>query len=323
MNAETMTTHVPVMPAEALAALAVRPGGAYVDATLGHAGHAAAILAAAGASGRLLGIDRDPAALEFARGRLAHGAGRAVLARGDHGALGAIARLHGFEQVDGVLLDLGINSAQLDTPSRGFSFQREGPLDMRLDPTSGPGAADLLARLDADALADLFRRLGEEPRAAAIARAIVKRRAAAPIATTADLAALVAAASGWRGGHRHPATRVFQALRMAVNDELGALARALEDGLALLRPGGRFVTIAFESLSDRIVKTTFARHAGRLVSLPQGGARWEGLRPAVAFVHRGALAPSPDEVAANARARSARLRAVRRLTPDEEARLVE
>ena len=155
-----------------------------------------------------------------------------------------------------------------------------------------------------------------------IARAMVRERTRAPIATTARLAAVVAAASGWHGGRRHPATRVFQALRMAVNDELGALHTALEDGLSLLRPNGRMVVISFESLSDREVKTTFGAHVGRLVSLPQGGARWEGRLPAVAWIHRHPVGPGETEMAANPRARSAKLRAVRRLTPPEEARLV-
>ena len=156
----------------------------------------------------------------------------------------------------------------------------------------------------------------------AIARAIERERARAPIATTLRLADVVATASGWHGGRRHPATRVFQALRMAVNDELGALHTALEDGLGLLRADGRMAVISFESLSDREVKTAFVAHAGRMVSLPQGGARWEGQRPAVALVHRHPVGPGEAEVAVNPRARSAKLRAVRRLTPPEDARLV-
>lgn len=306
---------------EALAALAVRPGGAYIDGTLGHAGHAAEVLRRAGPRGRLLGIDRDAAALARARARLAGIPGNAVLVQGTHAALAELARANGFEAVDGVLLDLGVNAEQLDTPERGFSFQREGRLDMRLDPSSGESAADLLRRLEAEDLADIFRRLGEEPRAGRIARAIVRERERAPIDTTLRLADIVAASSGWHGGRRHPATRVFQALRLAVNDELGALERALTDGLDLLGPNGRLAVITFESLSDRIVKTTFAAHAGRLVSLPQGGIRWHGSQPAVGWVHRHALSPSETEVAANPRARSAKLRAVRRLTPDEEKQL--
>ena len=313
--------HVPVMMEETLAALDVRPGGAYIDGTLGHAGHAAEVLRRAGPNGRLLGIDRDRDALARAAGRLRGLPGKAVLTQGDHGALGSLARAQGFGEVDGVLLDLGVNSEQLDAAERGFSFMRDGPLDMRMDVSRGETAAGLVARLEAAELAALFRELGEEPRALSIARAIVRERARAPIATTLRLAEVVAAAGGWHGGRRHPATRVFQALRMAVNDELGALRAALEDGLGLLRPDGRMVVISFESLTDREVKTTFAAHAGRLVSLPQGGARWEGRHPAVAWVHRHPVGPGEAEVAANPRARSAKLRAVRRLTPSEEARL--
>ncbi len=314
--------HVSVLMEETLAALAVQPGGAYIDGTLGHAGHAAEVLRRAGPDGRLLGIDRDRDALARATARLQELPGDKVLVHGDHGALGQLARANGFDEVDGVLLDLGVNSAQLDEPARGFSFMRDGPLDMRMDASRGETATGLVSRLDADELATLFLDLGEEPHARTIARAIVRERERVPIATTARLAEIVAAASGWHGGRRHPATRVFQALRMAVNDELGALHTALEDGLSLLRPNGRMVVISFESLSDREVKTTFGAHVGRLVSLPQGGARWEGRLPAVAWIHRHPVGPGETEMAANPRARSAKLRAVRRLTPPEEARLV-
>jgi 16S rRNA (cytosine1402-N4)-methyltransferase len=306
------------MMAEVLTALAVRPGGSYLDGTLGYAGHAAEILRQAGPAGRLLGLDRDPASLAQASARLQGMPGTAVLVHGNHGAMGDLARAQGFDELDGILLDLGVNSAQLDQAERGFSFLRDGPLDMRLDTTGGASAAAWLARLDEQELAALFRTLGEEPRAGGIARAIVREQRREPIVTTARLAQIVAAASGWHGGRRHPATRVFQALRMAVNDELGALRTALTEGLSLLRPGGRMVVISFESLTDREVKTTFAAHAGRLVSLPQGGASWEGMRPVVALVHRHPVTPGEAELAANPRARSAKLRAVRRLTPAEE-----
>ncbi|MEI8243554.1 MAG: 16S rRNA (cytosine(1402)-N(4))-methyltransferase RsmH [bacterium] len=311
--------HVSVLMEETLAALDVRPGGTYIDGTLGHAGHAAEVLRRAAPNGRLLGIDRDLEALARATERLRGLPGEAVLVHGDHAALGQLARAHGFGEVDGVLLDLGVNSDQLDVPARGFSFMRDGPLDMRMDSSRGETAAGVVARLDATALAVVFRELGEEPRAMAIARAIERERLRAPIDTTARLAEIVAAASGWHGGRRHPATRVFQALRMLVNNEMGALAAALEEGLGLLRPGGRMAVISFESLSDREVKTAFAAHAGRLVSLAQGGAQWEGLQPAVGWVHRHPVETGEAEAAANPRARSAKLRAVRRLTPAEAA----
>jgi 16S rRNA (cytosine1402-N4)-methyltransferase len=316
-----LTVHVSVLLEETVSALAVRPGGSYIDGTLGNAGHASEVLRRAGEGGRLLGIDRDPEALARAAERLRGIPGVCVLAHGAHGALADLARANGFDEVDGVLLDLGPSSEQLDTAERGFSFQRDGALDMRMDSSRGETAAAWIARLDVAGLTDLFRRLGEEPRASAIARAIVREREQRPIRTTAHLAEIVASASGWHGSRRHPATRVFQALRMAVNNELGDLASALEDGLGLLRPNGRLVVIAFESLSDRIVKNCFAAHAGRWVSLPQGGARWEGDRPAVALVHRHPVVASEAETGANPRSRSAKLRAARRLTLEEESRL--
>jgi len=314
--------HLAVMLKETLDALNVRPGGAYIDGTLGNAGHASEVLRRAGPSGRLLGIDRDEEALARARVRLAGIPGTAVLAHGNHGSMDSIAHEHGFDEVDGVLIDLGVSSEQLDTPERGFSFQRDGALDMRMDRSMGETAAELLNRLDEHALAALLRELGEEPRAGSIARAIIRARASGSILTTARLAEIVAAASGWHGGRRHPCTRTFQALRMAVNDEVGALERALQAALSLLRRDGRLAVISFESITDRVVKTRFSNHVGRLVSLPQGGARWEGLRPAMAWVHRHPVVPDEQEQTENPRSRSAKLRVVRRLQPDEESRLV-
>lgn len=312
--------HQAVMLEAVVERLAIRPGGWYVDATLGSGGHAAAIMGRAGPAGRLLGIDRDPEALARATARLRGLPGEAVLVRGDHGELAALAAEHGFGAVDGVLMDTGVSSEQLDTPGRGFSFRLDGPLDMRMGPDAGETAAELLARLEVRELADLFRALGEEPRATRVARAIARQREKAPIATTGQLAEIVTRALGGgpRRGGRHPATRVFQALRMAVNDELGALERALEAAMALLRPDGRLAVICFESLSDRIVKRRLAAHVGRRLALPQGGTRWEGEAPAMAWVERRAARPAVDETAANPRARSARLRVARRLTLAEE-----
>ena len=196
----------------------------------------------------------------------------------------------------------------------------EGTLDMRMDPTRGESAADLLARLDVQSLADLLRRLGEEPQARRIAQAIMREQAARPIVTTGRLAEVVSGALGGRTGPRHPATRVFQALRMAVNRELEELEQALEEGLRLLAPGGRLAVITFESLTDRLVKQCFVAHAGKWVSLQQGGERWEGLLPAVAKVTRHALEAGPDEVAANPRARTAKLRVVQRCEAPEQRR---
>ena len=302
--------HVPVMLREMMDALAVVPGGSYIDGTLGGGGHAAEILRRAGPGGRLLGIDRDPEALERSQARLAGGPGKVWLAQGSHGDLRRLAEANGFAAVDGIVLDLGVSSEQLDTPGRGFSFRLEGPLDMRMDPTGGESAAELIARLEERELADLFRRLGEEPQARRVARAIACERARGAIETTGRLAEVVSAALGRRGGPRHPATRVFQALRMAVNREMEDLERALEDGLTLLRPGGRMAVMTFESLTDRLVKQRFMAHVGLLRSLQQGGEKWFGELPAVVPVTRKAVTPGDEEIAVNPRARSAKLRAI-------------
>ena len=312
--------HLSVLLQETVEALAVVPGGSYIDGTLGGAGHAAEILRRAGPTGRLLGIDRDTDALKRSAARLEALSGEKVLVHGAHGELRRLAEANGFAAVDGMLLDLGVSSDQLDTPGRGFSFRLEGPLDMRMDPTRGESAADLLARLDVQSLADVLRRLGEEPQARRVAQAVVRAQEKNPITTTGRLAEVVSEALGGRKGPRHPATRVFQALRMAVNRELEDLEQALEDGLRLLKPGGRMAVITFESLTDRLVKQRFAAHTGRWVSLQQGGERWDGELPAVTKVTRHPLEAGPEEVAANPRARSAKLRVVQRCEAPERRR---
>jgi len=305
--------HVPVMLRETVEALAVRPGGSYIDATVGSAGHAAEVLRRAGPEGRLLGIDRDAEALERARLRLEGVPGQVRLVHGAHGDIRRLAVENGFQAIDGILLDLGVSSEELDTPGRGFSFRLDGPLDMRMDATRGETAAELLARLDEQEMAEVFRTLGEEPQARRIARAIVRERAREPIVTTGRLAAVVCAAVGRWGGARHPATRVYQSVRMRLNSEVEDLGRALEDGLGLLRPGGRFAVLAYESITDRIVKRRFAAHIGRWRALPQGGEAWEaGELPEAVAVTRKAVKASDEEVAGNPRARSARLRVVAR-----------
>lgn len=310
--------HEAVMLQEAMRALAVARGGSYIDGTVGSAGHASEILRCAGPKGRLLGIDRDAEALERARRRLAEVPGHVCLAQGPHGDLRRLAAANGFGTVDGILLDLGVSSEQLDTAGRGFSFRRgngyeAAALDCRMDPSSGESAADLVARLGERELADLFRRLGEEPQARRIARAIVRERERGPIATTGRLADVVDAAMGRRGEPRHPAVRrVYQAVRMAVNTELEDLARALEDGMRLLRPGGRFAVLTYESLTDRMVKQRFAAHVGKLRALQQGGEAWEGELPAAVAVTRKAMVAGGEEIERNPRARSAKLRVVAR-----------
>ncbi len=304
--------HQPVLLHETLAVLAVVPGGSYIDGTLGSAGHAAALLERAGSTGRLLGIDRDTAALERATARLAQVPGFKRIVHGTHGAIDQLAKAHDFTSVDGILLDLGVSSDQLDTAERGFSFRLDGPLDMRMDPTRGEAAADLLARVDERELAELLWRLGEEPRARRIARAIMYARQRTPLVGTLQLAQVVEQAIGG-GGPRHPATRVFQALRMAVNHEMEELRQALEAGLWLLKSGGRMAVITFESLTDRVVKQVFAAHVGRWVALQEGGQRHEGLEPQTEWIVKRPLVAAAPELAQNPRARTAKLRAVGRV----------
>ena len=301
-----MGGHVSVMLREAVDAWEVKKGGIYVDGTLGRAGHTKEILRR---GGKVIGIDRDDEALQAVRAMELDGL-KAV--KGRHGDIAAILKKEGLEAVDGILLDLGVSSPQLDESERGFSFRAEGPLDMRMDRTGGLTAADIVREWSEEDLTNIFRTLGEEPNARRIAKAIVCARKSRPVSTTLQLAAIVEDVVGWRGAH-HPATRVFQALRMAVNDELGELTRSLSGGLGSLKTGGRFVVITFESLTDRAVKRFFSAHAGRMVSLQQGGERWEGASPRVRPVTRRAVAASRAEAAVNPRSRSAKMRAVERM----------
>ena len=295
-----MSGHIPVLLKEVMDALAVRPGGRYVDGTLGRAGHTKEIIAR---GGMVLGIDRDEQAIR----EIGEVAGLTAV-RGRHGDLKEIANEKGWNEVDGILLDLGVSSPQLDEAGRGFSFLREGPLDMRMDRSSGLSAADIVNFESAERLEEIFRTLGEEPQARRIAKAVAKERAEKPFETTVELAEFIEKVVGRRNG-RHPATRVFQALRMEVNDEIGELGRALEGGLDLLRSGGRFAVITFESLTDRIVKRFFAGHIGRMVSLQQGGERWEGEEPRMKAVTGKVVVASKEEEDLNPRSRSAKLRA--------------
>jgi len=309
--------HEPVLLREAIESLAVRPGGRYIDATVGLGGHALAILEAAAPGSRLLGIDRDPQALEIARKRLARFGDAAVLAHGAFAEIEEIAATHGFQAVDGVLLDIGVSSLQLDAPGRGFSFQRDEALDMRMDQTRPGTAADLVNTLGEAELADLLRRFGEEPRSRAIARSIVHHR---PIETTGQLVNTIEQAVG-RGRERqiHPATLTFQALRIAVNQELSQLETALSSAHGLLAGvDARLVVIAFHSLEDRMVKHYFRRESTECLCPPRTPACVCGHRATLRVIHKRAISPTDQELAHNPRARSARLRAAA-LTVERQA----
>ena len=287
--------HEPVMVAEVIEHLQPSRGGVFVDGTVGLGGHARAVLEA-GAS-QLLGVDRDPAAVELARERLREFGDRARVVHGDYRQLPAILDREGLSAVDGILLDLGVSSMQLDQPGRGFSFRRDEPLDMRMDTSAGPTAAEAVAGADEKTLADVIYELGEDRHARRIARAIVAARAVAPIETTGRLADVVRRAVPRRGYTRiDPATRTFQAVRIWVNRELEGLGDCLHAVAARLRPGGRLVVITFHSLEDRIVKHV-------LRSMQQAGE--SGLR----VLTKRPLVPADAEIDRNPRARSAKLRA--------------
>ncbi len=308
MSASSLAQHEPVMVAESLEGLAVRPGGRYIDATAGLGGHAEAVLEAAQPGGSLLGIDVDPQALAAAGERLARFGSAVLLVRGHYRDLAAIAVEHGFERVEGVLFDLGVSSLQLAAPGRGFSFQRDEPLDMRMDPGAELTAAVIVNEYGEGELAELLRRFGEEPRSRAIARAIV---AARPLHTTGELAGAVARVAG-RGRERrtiNPATLTFQALRIAVNQELEFLADALTAACDLLDgAGARLVVISFHSLEDRIVKDFLRRESQDCLCPPRSPGCVCGHTATLRLVNRRVRRPSVAEVARNPRARSARLR---------------
>jgi len=278
--------------------------GRYVDATVGAGGHAAGILIASGPRGRLLGIDADPQAVSLARKRLATFGDRVTLVQGDFSQLTSIASAKGFTQVDGVLLDLGLSSMQLAAPERGFSFQCEGPLDMRFDPSRSTTASALVNEREEKELAALLRRYGQERQARRIARAIVSSR---PICSTMQLATLIEGVVG-RRNRIHPATKTFQALRIAVNEELCALSKVLPQALDLLVPGGRMAVISFHSLEDRIVKQFFRREARDCVCPPEFPECVCDHLARLSIVTRHPIRPSEKEVDTNPRSRSARLR---------------
>jgi len=310
--------HVPVMVGEVVEWLRPRPGARLVDATVGLGGHAAALVAGAPGS-RLLGVDRDPRALARARERLLAAADRIILRHGDFARLRAILLDVGWgDGADAVLLDLGVSSLQLDDPSRGFSFRAEGPLDMRMDPGEGRDAAEIVNTWPAQDLARAIARYGEEPRARAVASAIVRAR---PLRTTEELARAVAKVLGpgkpRRGsgppGYRTNATRTFQAIRIAVNEELDRLERFLNDGWMVLRPGGRLAVLAYHSLEDRLVKEAFRRWGASCLCPPGIVVCACGWKAKVRVLTRRPLRPTSTETTRNPRARSARLRLVERL----------
>lgn len=292
--------HSPVLLHAVVDALRPTAGGRYLDGTLGGAGHASAVLAACAPDGMLVGIDRDPNAIEAATNRLADCTDRFVPLRGCMGDMGEIAAR--WAPFDGLLMDLGVSSPQLDRAERGFSFQKDGPVDMRMDPDSGESASEMLARLDLSALSRILRNYGQEPRARRIARAILEGR---PWSSTTALADCVERASGYHGSRTHPATRTFQALRIAVNDELGELERALDAALQLVRPGGHIAVISFHSLEDRMVKRHFRTAAGKHTARDAYGHPI--VAPTGRLVHpKGITGKQADPN--NPRARSARLR---------------
>jgi len=300
-----------VLLKSALEHLQPRDGGTYIDATFGAGGYARAILDAADC--RVLAIDRDPSAIAGGADLVSAYAGRLMLHQARFSELEEIARQVGLTQVDGVVFDLGVSSMQLDEPERGFSFQADGPLDMRMS-REGPTAADLLNTLDEAELADILFHYGEERKARAIARAIVRARSQEPLTRTLQLARIVSQVLGGRRTEgRHPATRTFQALRIAVNDELGELAAGLACAERLLKPGGRLVVVTFHSLEDRIVKRFFAERAGKTAQVSRHLPRPAQTRAAsFRIVNQRPVTPSEEEVAANPRARSAKLRAAER-----------
>jgi 16S rRNA (cytosine1402-N4)-methyltransferase len=307
---EGSAEHVPVLYEEVLAGLQVRPGGRYLDGTLGAAGHAAGILNASTPGGRLLGLDADPDAVAYAREVLRPFGNRATLRVANFRHMKAVAVAEGLSDLDGILLDLGLSSRQLADPERGFSFSQEGPLDMRMDPGMDDTAAGLLNSLPEEELADLLWRYGEERLSRRIARAIV---AARPVTSTSQLAAIVARVAG-RGQKIHPATRAFQALRIAVNDELQSLAEALPQVRDLLRPGGRAAIISFHSLEDRLVKQFFQQESRDCICPPELPVCACGHRATLAVVSRKPIRPAEGEVKRNPRSRSARLRVAERLS---------
>ncbi|MEI2688483.1 MAG: 16S rRNA (cytosine(1402)-N(4))-methyltransferase RsmH [Anaerolineae bacterium] len=301
------TVHQPVLLQEVLVLLAPQPDGRYIDGTAGGGGHSWALLAA---GGQVLSLDADPHAVDRVRQRLRPFAERSLVLQGNFRTLATAAQQAGFDPVDGILLDLGLSSDQLELEERGFSLMTDGPLDMRFDPAQELSAADLVNTWPEGQLADLIYAYGEERLSRRIARAMVLAR---PLHSTGQLARVIERAVG-RRGRIHPATRTFQALRIAVNDELGALQAVLPQAMALLRPGGRLAVISFHSLEDRIVKQFMQREAQNCLCPPELLHCQCDHRASLRVLTRKPVGPSAEEIAANPRSRSAKLRAAERLS---------
>ncbi len=305
-------THIPVLYQEVLRGLQIKPSGRYIDGTLGGGGHAVGILEKSSPAGRLLGIDADSTAIAISAERLAEYGPRVTLVNANFAQLAEITSQYGFRPADGILLDLGLSSLQLAGGERGFSFQIDGPLDMRFNPYQGEPASELVNGLSTPELADILHRYGEERRARRIAKAIV---AARPIHTTCQLAEVVTRAVG-RRGKIHPATRTFQALRIAVNDELSALSQALPQAVELLAPQGRLVVISYHSLEDRLVKQFYRRESQDCICPPKVPVCRCGHQATLEIVTKKPVTPSELELGANPRCRSAKLRIAARLAFD-------
>lgn len=305
-----MFQHQTVLGPQAVEALQIKPDGIYVDCTLGGGGHSALIAAQLGPQGWLIGIDQDLEAIHHARKRLAPFSARVSVIHGNFREIGTIVKDLGIEQVDGLLYDLGVSSPQLDQAERGFSYQHDAPLDMRMDQTQPFSAFDLVNTYSEEELADIFFRFGEERFSKRIARNIVQQRASAPIRTTGQLAEIIKASipAKARKHGPHPAKRTFQAIRIAVNDELQALSQSLEQGIPLLKKGGRVAVITFHSLEDRICKQFFKQQSAPCTCPPDLPHCVCGKTPVLKVVTKKPVVPDRHEVEQNPRARSAKLR---------------